>query len=223
VKSLRLRLGPAADSLHPVHRAPCESPSPRREYVLRGRTSEGVGTPVACVEEDREAYEGAIEATPEVRDVEITADGDDGFIVYLRAEVRESDRRLGDALTRETVVRVPPVVERGDGTMELTPVGHPSDLQAVVDELPAGVDVERVRVSDRPSRFERVPTRRQREAPGVAWDAGYYEQPREATLAEVAERPGAETGATSELLGRAERALVRSAVGTSWADWNRVE
>jgi predicted DNA binding protein len=201
-----------------VHTVLCESPALDREYTLWGQVTDGVETVLGYVEGDRAAYEDRVGALPSVRELDTTADGD-GFFVYLRAELRAADRRLGAALSGETVVWVPPVVSDGDGTVELTLVGHPDDLGAVTDDLPAGVDVADLRVSDHAVRAGGGLTDRQRRALSVAWEAGYYEQPREADLAAVADRLGVALGTASELLRRAERELVRAAVGSSGPGW----
>jgi predicted DNA binding protein len=219
VKSLHLRLRPEGAARHPLHDALCESPDLDREYVLWGRVADGVETLLTYVEGDADDYAAAVEAVPQVIEADVTPDGDDGAFVYLRARLREADRRLGDALDQETVVWIPPIVERGDGTVDCSLVGHPADLQAVVDDLPEGVAVEDVRVSDHATGFERVLTDRQREALTAAWEAGYFDQPRTADLGEVADRLGIGRGAASELLRRGERALVRSAVGRPTPGW----
>lgn len=54
---------------------------------------------------------------------------------------------------------------------------------------------------------------RQSEAVTVALDLGYYETPREATVAEVAERLDCAPGTAAEHLRKAEAALVRRVIG----------
>lgn len=100
------------------------------------------------------------------------------------------------------------------GSVQLTILGEPDALRGVVDGFPEFVDVERV---GEPrgiggSLAGRL-TARQLEALSVAWELGYYEVPREGSLAEVADSLGCSESAASTLLRKAEHGLVDATLG----------
>ncbi len=93
-------------------------------------------------------------------------------------------------------------------------------VQAAVDSVPDMMAVEVLSVSKLlagclDSRLELTP--RQLEAADEAVECGYYHEPQNATLEEVASRLGCSTGTAGELLRRAERTAMTHFV-TSNAD-----
>lgn len=82
----------------------------------------------------------------------------------------------------------------------------------------AGLPFELLAISADPASPERAPrsglTDRQHEALTVAHERGYYDSPRRASTAEVAEELGVSAPAVSKLLRRAERELVGQVVGS---------
>ena len=185
-----------------------------RELVFEGQGGEGVETVLSYVEGDPEPYEAAFRDAPGVQEFEITRDGDT-FLLYLRRELNEEGQWLMDALGQETVVLVPPIEFRSDGSMHLALVGGRTDLQAVVEALGAELDVDVARVAEYgavagPS--ARL-TDRQREALAAAWGVGYYDVPREAGIEAVADELDCSLSTASGLLRRAEARLVGDALG----------
>lgn len=185
------------------------SPRVERELVFEGQGGDGVETVLSYVEGDPEPYEAAFAGAPGVQEFEITRDGD-AFLLYLRQELDEEGQWLMDALARGTVVLVPPIEFRSDGSMHLTLVGGRADLQAVVDALREELDVDVTRVAEYgavagPS--ARL-TDRQREALDAAWEVGYYDVPRGAGIEAVADDLDCAVSTASGLLRRAEARLV---------------
>lgn len=58
----------------------------------------------------------------------------------------EQHQPLVEAFHREPVVVIPPIEFRSDRTMRLTVIGESDELQAAIDELPAGIDVDILRI-----------------------------------------------------------------------------
>jgi predicted DNA binding protein len=212
MRTMELRLETTAESRHPTHDLLCQSDELRREFVLSGHVTDGVETLVTYVQGSESAYLDGVRAVPEVIDVEVTATDDEGLFVYFRAAVRGEEERLASAFEQDTIVWTPPTVFDGDGTIEFTLVGHGDDLRSVVDALPDAFAVDDLRFYDATAGVTSVLTDRQYEAVSVAWELGYYDQPRQAGTAEVAAALDVATGTTSELLRRAERRLVRAAL-----------
>lgn len=212
VKSLHLRVRHTADTIDPMHRFVCESPAVDREVLVEGKVDDGVRTLLFYVEGDRAAYADAVAARPDVESYDVTPDGDDAFFLYVRARNDDTERELFAAFEQDTVVVAGPVVFHPDMTMELTVVGHPADLQAVVDDLPAAMSVDVTSVGEYAGWNERGLTDRQREALRVAWRVGYYEVPRDDGVEAVADELDCAVSTASSVLRRAESTLVANAL-----------
>ncbi|MFB6138013.1 MAG: helix-turn-helix domain-containing protein [Halobacteriaceae archaeon] len=86
-------------------------------------------------------------------------------------------------------------------------------LAPLVDRLRqtgATVSVDRILAADQTAEDTSTLTEKQRRALFVAIDCGYYEQPREATLDDVADRLDVTASAASQRLNAVKRRLVRS-------------
>lgn len=203
----RIALEIPAEHLHPMHQFVCESPAVDRETILERDAGGGVTTMLLHVAGDREHYERTVDEVPEVKEWTTTA-AEAGFYVYVRTQTRDRERQYRQALDRDAVLAVPPVELRSDRTVRQTMVGHSDALSAAIEALPNDVDIEVLRTGtyDR-SRGVRV-SDRQREALATAWDAGYYEVPREAGIETVAAELDCASSTASDLLRRAERGVV---------------
>lgn len=217
MKSLRLRITFDEEALHPVHEFVCRSPVVERELLLEGKTDAGTETILTYVEGDREAYEDVLSARPETIEYDVTPDGPEAFFVYARWKLRDRERHLEAALSRETVIVVPPLEFRPDRTMTFSLIGHGDNLEAVLNGLPNGVDTEVLQVGEYRGHRNRAAGRvtdRQREALAAAWDVGYYAVPRENGIEAVANDLDCAVSTASALLRRAQARLVEDALET---------
>ncbi|MFC7325826.1 helix-turn-helix domain-containing protein [Halorubrum rutilum] len=207
----RVALEIPAEHLHPMHRFVCESPAVDRETILERDAGGEMTTLLLHVAGDRQRYERTIDEVARVEEWTTTV-AEEGFYVYVRTRLRARERRYREALDRDAVLVVPPVELRSDRTVRQTMVGPGDALSAAIEALPGGVDVEVLRTGtyDR-SRGVRV-SDRQREALAAAWDAGYYEIPREGDIEAVAGALDCATSTASDLLRRAERRVVAAAL-----------
>jgi predicted DNA binding protein len=210
----RVALEIPEEYLHPMHAFVCESPAVDRETILERDARGEVTTLLLYVDGDREAYERRLRAVPQVE--EWTSQADDegtGFYLYVRTSLRDREAGYREALDRDSVLVVPPVELRSDGTVRQTMVGYSDQLTAALEGIPEEVGVEVLRTGTYEREDGAPLSGRQREAVRVAWDAGYYELPRAGELADVAARLGCGTSTASDLLRRAERRLVAAALG----------
>lgn len=200
--------------LHPMHAFVCESPAVDRETILERDARGEVTTLLLYVDGDREAYERRLRAVPQVEEWTSQADDDGtGFYLYVRTSLRDREAGYREALNRDSVLVVPPVDLRSDGTVRQTMVGYSDQLTAALEGLPEEVGVEVLRTGTYEREDGAPLSGRQREAVQAAWDAGYYELPRTGELADVAARLGCGTSTASDLLRRAERRLVAAMLG----------
>ncbi len=213
MKSLRLHVHHSAETIDPMHAFLCQSPALDRYVILRGGVHRGHETVLCYVEGDRDAFEEVMLAEADPDEFDVTPDGDDGFFVYIHQELDDEGVDMLEALSQKTVVPASPIEFYPDRTMRLTLVGHPDDLQAVVDDLPEGTSADVVRIGDYATAMGGGLTTRQREALDAAWRVGYYEVPREGDIEAVADDLDCAISTASDLLRRAERGLVADALG----------
>ncbi|MFC3959268.1 helix-turn-helix domain-containing protein [Halovivax cerinus] len=94
-------------------------------------------------------------------------------------------------------------------------IGRSAALQDALDEIPDGVDVQVERIRDFPSGTEdwtSLLSDRQHEALEMALRMGYYEQPREATHADIASALECAPNTVTTHLQKAEAKLVQTAL-----------
>ncbi|MXR19398.1 helix-turn-helix domain-containing protein [Halobacterium bonnevillei] len=200
-------------TIHPVHAFVCESPVVEREVLLEGTRTGDTRTLLFYVEGERTAYESVLAERPGVREYDLTPEGDDAFYVYTRVENRDADVPVFEAFDQQTLVVVPPIEFRSDRTARFTVVGHPDDLQAAIDDMPEGASPTVQRVGGYAGAVDDGLTARQREALAVAWEAGFYEVPRDGGIEDVAAELGCAVSTASDLLRRAESRLVGDVLG----------
>lgn len=217
VKTLALRLDPDEASTHPMHAFVAERPEfgPTRLLQWNPRIGE-TNVLLFHIDGPPEPFLPALDGVDTAEVVEPSAESTvDGFYLYVRERLTERDRGLVEAFADENVVVLPPVVYDTDGSMWFSVVGTGDALGRAIDRTPDGVDVSVRRVrSGAGAAIDPGAglTDRQREVVGAAVDAGYYEEPREATVADVADRLGCAPSTAAEHIRRAEATLVRSAV-----------
>jgi predicted DNA binding protein len=139
---------------------------------------------------------------------------DRSFYTYIVFQKRPSDERFAEAFQENGVIVVPPVETDRNG-VTFTLVGPHEALQALLEDLPEGMDTEILRVGEFDQHHGALAgrlTSRQREAVSAALAVDYYGVPHDATLADVADELGCTVGTVSTLLRRAERAVMEAVV-----------
>ena len=216
MQSMRVSVRFDEESITPEHRLVCESPAVQRQLILGGHVYEDTEITISYVAGDPAPFERLLASNRRFRDFEITS-GENGFFLYGRQPLGEGGLALFDAFYRETIVVVPPYEFLPDRTMRTTVVGSPADLQAVVDDVPPGVSVDIIRVGDYEGGPIAVLTDRQQEAVRVAWEAGFYDVPRNNGIDAVADGLDCAVSTASAILRRAESRLVANALEVSRA------
>ncbi|WP_135821138.1 helix-turn-helix domain-containing protein [Halostella litorea] len=166
------------------------------------------------VEGDADAFAEAAESVPEVIDHEVEPAGPGVFHAYVRDATNEPLRRLLSTVAGRSVVVVPPVEYGPDGAVSFAAVGPAAEIRAAVDELPepVGVEVDAVRGLSALDPTAAL-SERQREALEAALALGYYDVPRRATQADVAEAMGCAPSTAAEHIRKGEAAALRSLLG----------
>lgn len=213
--SLRLQIEPDRAVAPAIFDLVADAP-----YVdeTRLRDWNGVGeriTGLLDVSGDGERLAAALAGEPPIAFVDHARVAPERFalLVGVRTDVTAFLQGIAGSLTTPRVIVDTPIVYR-DGTAHVRLVGPNEALSEAITELPAPVDVGvRAVGAYHPDtgRGTADLSDRQREVVSTALALGYYEVPRQATHADVADRIDCAPSTASEHLRRAEAKLVRAA------------
>lgn len=217
MKSLRLVLRYAPAAQHPMHRFMTEHDAIEREWLVAWNLSaeDDITYALFYVVGEPGPYEKAIAAVETNVGYDLTPVHDGGFYAYVRERDTERFRRFRAAFEQPSVMVVPPLSYRPHGVLTFDVVGEPTALEAVLDELPEGITAEVREVGEydaRPGALAADLTARQREALVAAREVGYYEVPREGSVADVADVLDCAPSTASNHLQKAEARLIDRAL-----------
>lgn len=162
---------------------------------------------------DLERFERLLRADDAIEEYELLPVGGDACYCFLAGEGPADARVLWETFKRGSLLTIPPARWNADGSYTFALVGRDADLQAAIDDVPAGVRVEVDAVGGSRVAPDSVVGRlsdRQRDALEAAADLGYYASPRAATTAAVAGRLDCAPLTAAEHLRKAEATLVRA-------------
>lgn len=221
MKYVRLALDQDPSVRHPMHQFVVAHDGYAISRLLEvsysqwdGDGSEGFGIQTALFHvtgSPVEPYEAALQGTEEVLEYELSRRDDESFFLYVRGEHTDADDRLVEAFSQQGLVIMMPVEFRADGTMHLTVIGPGETVQSALDELPPEFDVDVRSIGEYDARYFVTGgdlTDRQYEAVEAAVDCGYYEEPRQGSVADVADELGCAPGTAAEHLRRAEASVM---------------
>ncbi|WP_435364973.1 helix-turn-helix domain-containing protein [Haloarchaeobius sp. DYHT-AS-18] len=212
MKYLSVTLSHSDETIHPMHAFVCEHGGYSDYRLVHWAfANDEANTLLFHVRGDREAYEDRLADVDSVRSYEVAPLGDDRFYVYVLDEPGETGQQLLTAFSKLSLVAVPPLSYNTDRSVSFGILGEPDALQAALDATPDGIDVS----IDRLGSYEADPTAagvpitdRQREAVRAAQRVGYYDVPREGSVADVADELDCATGTAAEHLRKAESTLL---------------
>lgn len=174
------------------------------------RPEEGVEFLLFYVETELEPYREAIDDVETIIEYQLAPIDDSSLHVWACQETRPEVQSWRGAFADQRLVVVPPIRFDDEAALGMTLVGEGSDAQAVLADLPPDIDVTINEIGSYDRRGETLAgalTDRQLTAAQTALDLGYYDVPREATLADVADAMDCAESTASVLLRRAEREL----------------
>lgn len=219
VKYARVALSLPPAVRHPMHEFVVDRDGYEASSLVGSTVVEGYHAAVFHVEGwPPDPYKAALDAVETIREYELSTQADGTFSVYVHERLRESDAQLVDSFGQAGLVTWLPLRYEADGTMRITLVGPSETLQRALDEIPEGIGVDLRDIGAYHARRiggSRTLTDRQAEAVGAAVDLGYYEDPRDASVADVAERLDCSPSTAAEHLRRAERTVMAARVDGS--------
>jgi predicted DNA binding protein len=196
-----------AELAHPIHRRIMDpGPVSRVELLMWGPLADV--TTLTWFDDDADAAADVLAAIEAVADTHLVA-GDGGTYAFVDQTEFELVGSVLELVTDASVVYLPPVVFLESGDVRFEAVGEAERLSAFHADLNEVLDVGIESVHG----FRRRPsptavTDRQRTALEAGVRVGYYEVPRNGSVADVAEELGCSTSTAGELLRKGEAAVV---------------
>lgn len=166
--------------------------------------ADGTVVQLRSVAGDLDAYRSLLDETPACRSSLVS--GEDSGLAYAHFEPTEAARAMLEWRTRSPVALDGDVEFDGDELL-LTLVGDESAFRPALADLPDAVTYSVVETGERPPStggLFRALTDRQREVLSTAVACGYYTNPREATLTDVAAELDVTPGTVGDHLRRIE-------------------
>lgn len=155
---------------------------------------------------DPSAFFEVVSSADKTIDLAISEERDG--IYHAQFEPRPAVRQMIEARRETPIAMQMPMAMNEDGSVEATYIAEADLFTAALDEIPAEVETEIVRMGDfEPAEtdvFDTL-TARQQEVLDVAVGEGYYEDPREATQEDLADELGVSPATVGEHLRRIER------------------
>ena len=194
--------------VHPLQRqVVAETPLTRTELLMWSPTADA--TSLCWLDVDRDAAAAATEAIDSLLASHFV-EGADGTYAFLQQDDYEFSAAILETIVDARVIFLPPVVFLDTGAVRFEAVGEPTALSTFHERLSAlgTLSIERVHEFERRAAPSRL-TDRQRAALAAAVDCGYYEVPREGSVADVAAALECSSSTAGELLRKAEAAVVK--------------
>lgn len=214
MRYLRFTLHHSDTTIEPTHKLMKETDSVSEYKLLHGNiTNDDLHTFMLYIEGEHSAYLSHLNRLPNVIDYDITPIDDESFYVYVRVQTAETEQRLIAAFTRPSVVVIPPIEYRDDGSVRYTIIGSPEDLDAALDAVPSSIQVTIEQVGEydqNQSAPASILTDRQCEALQLGIEVGYYDVPRTGTVGDIAQEMDCAPGTAAEHIQKAESAVVTS-------------
>ncbi len=212
MRQLRLSITPYDPSAHPFCALTRQKgPIEEAQSLYCNKATNSQVTSVFAIKGEPEEIRTELDKLSEVVAYDLT-DGE-GDVCYMNGQIEMTGliRTFNEIISRDYITLVLPVVyTKGSVSVEL--VGPDAALQDAVDALPSTVlvDLEWIGEFADGDAALSILSDRQREAVLTGLELGYYETPRDATHADVAERLGCSTSTASEHLLRAEAKLIKA-------------
>lgn len=170
---------------------------------------------VSIVVGDQTVAEAEATDTAAITRFETTPIDEDTFYGYVETDLTQLEQSFADLFEVPDVVVIPPMVYTGGDAFSMTVLGTEAALRDFLSDVPSTFDVHIERLSEHRRRTESMVgqlTVRQFSALETAAKLGYFEVPREASLAEVAAELECSESTASTLVRTAVEKLVDGAI-----------
>lgn len=204
-----LRVRPTdGEAFHPLGAALAADPAVERGKIYRVELLEdGTGLLLAEARGDLDRYRDILAESPHVIDYSVV-EGDSWWYSYTRFEPTSGTERMLEIRYDSELVMEMPIEVEPDGSMVVTLVGPEAAFAGATPNDEAAFRIEMLETGDHHPDVDDLflsLTARQREVLRAAVEHGYYEDPRRATHAELAEAVDASPSTVGEHLRKIER------------------
>ena len=215
MRQFTLLVSSESGAYHPADHALMAHPDVTRKALLHtGLLSDGTAVVTSLVEGDPAAAREALADEPTVLSADVFPIDDERTHVYVHVEPGGSALAMLGLAEEYGVIVLPPseFVEEG---LRVTLAGTEKRIREAARAVPETVSVRLLSTGafdpERDDLVSRL-TERQRDVLGAAVELGYYETPRRATHADVAETLGCSTGTVGEHLRKVEARVLSELV-----------
>jgi len=215
MKHVRLRMtaNGRESEVHPLYDLLANGACVERAAALQwNRTGETMGF-LYYIVGDSDAFEAVLRDIEEVIEYALEPVGEHAFYAYLHDEMTPVSKQLFEPDSYRGIVVAPPMQYQPDGDVLVSVFGPAERIQTGVEVVPNPVEVEIESVGgpiELPQAPESYLSERQYAALSTAIDLGYYDVPREASQADVADALDCAPSTVAEHLRKGETKLVRS-------------
>jgi hypothetical protein len=208
MRYVTLRVTPTeAEAFHPLGKTLTDEPSITRTAIHRiEELADGTGVMLAEARGDRDRYEEIMDASEYVVDYAVTGT-EGGWYSYMQFQMTDLSRQLVSNRRQTELMMEMPIRLNEDGSGVVTLVGDEGAFGDALPDLPDGLDMEVLEIGERHegvSDLFACLTGRQQEILDAAVRQGYYENPRRATHADVAEAVNVSPSTVGEHLRKIE-------------------
>jgi len=207
MRYVTVRATPAeGDAFHPLGAVVADEPAVASGPIHQIELIDGeTGVSLSEVRDGIDRYGELLEESPYV--IDYTTTGTDRGFVYTHFELDDLTRRLLRYRRSSDLVVEMPIESAADGGVIVTLVADDGAFTEAFDDIPDEVDLDVLEIGEYDpgvrQLFGRL-TGRQREVLTAAVRAGYYDAPRRATQADVAERLDVSPATVGEHLRKIE-------------------
>lgn len=213
----KVRMSPTSQSFHPLGETLREEATLTREAIHRiDLLDDGTCTMLTELRGDLDRYREILDGSEAVLNFAVA--GETRGFSYLRFEPTEFVEHLVEQRREMELVTRMPIEVTDDGSHVLTLLGEADAFRRAGTETPTGVELELVETGEYHPQSRQLSaslTQRQLEILERAVDLGYYDTPRRATQADVAEEVDVSPATVGEHLRKVEKRVLSQIVGDS--------
>lgn len=214
MRYVRFTLVPPGGTLHPIEADLRGAGVDTRAIHSFRMLEDGTAVTFQELSGDPAAVEAVVADHPDVRSYDVAADGDELF-VHTRFEPNELTASVYGVAQGLDLVLDMPMSYTDRGALRITAIGNLETFRAGMSAMPDDVGLRLLETGEYDPEGDRLYgtlTHRQQTVLRTAVEAGYYSEPRGATLTDVADELDVAAGTVGEHLRKIESKLLSSVV-----------